>query len=251
LESKRSILAEGWNTRPEEAAQLESELQLHPHNVAVRTRLISYYTQAMIPQPRQRHILWLIEHHPEADVFQEATVTDLAPNWTGMNDASSYERSRGLWLDHTRRDNVSPKVLRNAAIALAGPNPQMSLQLMRRGRDAEPTNSMWLHWLAWTYSLAVRTTIAGGWMNLRAFAGPGRGRDLPAPLRLPLAESEQLKKELESSTNVSLLVATAEVLLDEMNILGNSSPAPDVRESRLFGEDLLRRAAQLKQRGAR
>ena len=38
-----SILSEGWNTTPAEASRLESGLVRDPHNVATRTRLISYY----------------------------------------------------------------------------------------------------------------------------------------------------------------------------------------------------------------
>src|SRR5215475_10612638 len=38
-----SILSEGWNTTPAEASRLESGLVSDPHNVAARSRLISYY----------------------------------------------------------------------------------------------------------------------------------------------------------------------------------------------------------------
>src|SRR5690242_9748302 len=71
-DANQAILAAGWHTSAAEAAQLESQLASHPQDVAARVRLISYYYQQMIAEPRARHILWLIENHPEAEVFRIA-----------------------------------------------------------------------------------------------------------------------------------------------------------------------------------
>ena len=50
-DAHQAILTEGWHISPAEAAQLESQLASRPHDVAARTRLISYYYQQMIENP--------------------------------------------------------------------------------------------------------------------------------------------------------------------------------------------------------
>ena len=91
-DAHQAILAEGWHTSPAEAAQLESQLASHPQDVAARTRLISYYYQQMIAEPRTRHILWLIENHPEAEVFRIAPdVTSFEVAWHGLNSAANRD----------------------------------------------------------------------------------------------------------------------------------------------------------------
>ena len=70
----KAILTEGWHTSPAAAAQLESRnWRAIRQDVAARVRLISHYYQQMIAEPRARHILWLIENHPEAEIFQIAS----------------------------------------------------------------------------------------------------------------------------------------------------------------------------------
>lgn len=94
-----SILADGWKTTSDVAAQLESDIIKNPHNIAARTRLISYYYQQMIADRRARHVLWLIEEHPEAEIFRVASdVAGLSHTWHGLNRASDGDRARVLWL---------------------------------------------------------------------------------------------------------------------------------------------------------
>jgi hypothetical protein len=117
-----SILSEGWNTIPAEASRLESGLVGDPHNVAARTRLISYYYyyyQQMMAEPRARHIFWLIENHPEAQIFQVASdVTSMSPSWAKLNSDSDWNRARALWLRQIERFPNNTLVLSNAAQTL-------------------------------------------------------------------------------------------------------------------------------------
>jgi hypothetical protein len=101
---------------PEGAARLESGLASNPHDVTARTRLISYYYQRMIAEPRTRHILWLIENHPEANVFRVApSVTDMIFRvWTGLNTRAGHERAMELWRQQTERHPANVRILGNA-----------------------------------------------------------------------------------------------------------------------------------------
>jgi len=50
------------------------------------------------PDLRSNHLLWLIEHHPDSDVFRLSTVvTAMAPDYSGVN-SPNIERARALWL---------------------------------------------------------------------------------------------------------------------------------------------------------
>src|SRR5262249_12039310 len=100
----QTVLADGWHTTPEEATKLEARLAADPENLAIRTQLISYYTQYIIPDRRAAHVLWLIEHHPDADIFaiaQDLTITEA--HYAGLNSPETIERGRALWLRQAER----------------------------------------------------------------------------------------------------------------------------------------------------
>jgi hypothetical protein len=238
-------LSQGWKTTPAEAAQLESQLARHPQDVAARTRLISYYYQQMIAARRARHILWLIENHPEAEVFLIASdVTQMAPEWHGLNSAADWEKARMLWLREAERFSSHPTVLANAAQALP---VEDSMRLMQRLRSLEPSNAVWTVNLASIYARAVRDVFyAGEPAAGRGFAGWGRYREM-WHMALPFAGpalAAKLKKELETSSDAGLVSATGELLMEEPASLGENGQTPEVVKSAAFGKQLLERARQ-------
>src|SRR4051812_11816297 len=153
-DAHQAILSQGWKTTPAEAAQLESQLAKDPQDVAARTRLISYYYQQMIAERRAHHILWLIENHPDVQVFLIASdVTQMAPGWHGLNSAADWEKARMLWLRQAERFSSHPTVLANAAQALP---VEDSMRLMQQLRSLEPSHAVWTVNLARIYARAVR-----------------------------------------------------------------------------------------------
>ena len=170
-DAHQAILTEGWHTSPAAAAQLESQLASHPQDVAARVRLISHYYQQMIAEPRARHILWLIENHPEAEIFQIASdVTSLEVTWHGLNSAADQDKARALWLRQLERFSSDTAALASAAPALP---VEESIPVVRRLRILEPSNPVWTVNLASVYARAVGTSsmpaVARG-------SGPRRGR---------------------------------------------------------------------------
>jgi hypothetical protein len=240
----RAILAEGWNTSPAEAAQLESQLASHPHDVAARTRLISYYYQQMTAEPRARHILWLIENHPEAEVFRVAAdVTSCDVAWHGLNTPAARDNSRALWLRQSQRFWTNTAVLANAAQALP---VEESIRFVRRLRILEPSNPVWTVNLANVYAAAVRDVFyASNPTQRRSFAGSVRYREMWR-MRLPGAGpelAEQLKSELETSSDADLVRVTGELLVEQLAVLGDQMP--DVVKGADFGKQLLERARRM------
>lgn len=241
-EAHQSILGQGWKTTPAEAAQLESLLVTHSHDLAARTRLISYYYQQMIAAPRSRHILWLIENHPEAEVFLVATdVTQMAPGWHGLTTTEDWEKARMLWLRQAERFSSDPGVLASAAMALPVDD---SIRLLQRLRALEPSHRVWTVNLAAIYARAVRDVFyAEEPVARRAFAGGFRDRDLWR-MPLPTAGADlaaKLKRELETSSDAGLIRATGELLIDEPAALGGNGQIPEVVKSAAFGKQLLER----------
>lgn len=244
----QQILAEGWKVTPAEATRFESELVRDPENLSLRIRLLSHYYQQMIAEPRLRHIVWLIENHPEADVFLAASdILSMSPNWTGLNQEAGYQQVKALWLRQTERPSVTAKVMANAAASLAGADAEVSLELVKRARGLEPRNPEWTRWLAKIGELAVRSSFAGGYRNIRLFAGIPQDRDTLPAFQLPLAAAEALKTELANSTDAALVGATGEALARQSQTIKmrNLDGGPEVEKSGAFGEFLLGRARVL------
>ena len=137
----------------EQAAALEQELVANPENETVRKKLLDYYGFANmcamgirrgLPTPpecsagmaetadrRIPLILWLIDHHPESDLFGAAA---LLPPLDGPN---VYEDARNRWLTQVSLHPNDARVLVNAARALD--RPQEKIDLLKRARTLDPT----------------------------------------------------------------------------------------------------------------
>jgi hypothetical protein len=245
-EAHRALLSAGWHVTQDEAVKLEAQLAADPENLAIRSRLLSYYSQYMIPEPRSKHLLWLIEHHPEADVFNmNSVVTSATRDWTGMNTPENAERARTLWVQQAERFSTNTKVLANAAVALVAAEPRISLDLVKRARTVEPNNPEWVNWLGSIYARAVRSSFAGGRQTVST--AQNKDRDARFAFRLPLPESQLLKSELQTSTDAELVGAAGEALIYETSqlngfgLVGND----ELTASAEFGKSLLSRAREL------
>jgi hypothetical protein len=244
-----SILADGWKTTFDVAAQLESDVIKKPHNIAARTRLISYYYQQMIADRRARHILWLIEEHPEAEIFRVASdVAGLSHTWHGLNSASDRDRARVLWLRAAERFPNNSNVLANAAQALSAED---SLRLLARARHIEPGNRDWTVRLAEMYARSIRDFIyeRDGGVEPRFFVGPVKYRNM-WPMRLPSAPlqlAEKMMKDLEMSADAALVGETGEMLVEEVAVIveRGQPKTSEMTHSADFGRRLLDRARSL------
>jgi len=245
-QAHQAILAEGWHTTPAEAKQIEAQLASHPQDVAARSRLISYYYQQMIAAPRARHILWLIENHPEAEIFRVAPdLASLDVSWHGLSSAADQNKARALWLRAADRFAGDTAVLAGAAQALP---IEESLRVLRRLRTMEPANLVWTVNLASLYDRAVRDVLSAG--------GPAQPRAVVASLRygnvwhmqLHAAGpglAEKLKSELETSSDAALVGVTGELLVEQLGALSKQDQTPQVVKCAAFGEELLKRARLL------
>ena len=200
----------------------------------------------MISEPRSRHILWLIENHPEAEVFRIAPdVTSFDVAWHGLNSDAGRDKARVLWLRQAERFSSDTSVLTNAAQALP---VEESIRIVRRLRMLEPPNPVWTVNLAIVYARAVRDVFyASSPTQRRVMGGTVRYRDM-WQMRLPAARTdlaEKLKSELETSSDAALVGVAGELLVEQLVVLGEQGQTPDVVKSAAFGKQLLERARRL------
>src|SRR5580700_8226148 len=97
-------MEKGAELSPDAAQALETQLEKTPDDLAARAQLLGfYYYQWMKPgeaasrAARRRHILWLIENHPESPVLglAEAPIEETG---NSLADAEGYRLAREAWL---------------------------------------------------------------------------------------------------------------------------------------------------------
>ena len=87
-----------------------------------RAKLLGFYFHSSLPifgrtatiETRRRHILWLIENHPDSSVagLPEASIE---PSGHKLADEEGYQQARELWLKQVERNKSNEKVRLNAA----------------------------------------------------------------------------------------------------------------------------------------
>jgi hypothetical protein len=104
------------------ARQLETALKTLPYDFPTRARLLGFYYHngfdslgpAATIKARRRHILWLIENHPDSEVagLPEAIIE---PDGPRLADEQGYRQAKELWLQQAEQNQDNPAVRRNAA----------------------------------------------------------------------------------------------------------------------------------------
>ena len=106
----------GRSMSAEQSAALETLLATRPDDVEARTKLLGYYflrckQDESARKTRVRHVLWLIQNAPRADVLEMPEGHFLC----GEPEQDAYEEGKRLWLKQTRADGHDATTLGNAA----------------------------------------------------------------------------------------------------------------------------------------
>lgn len=146
-----------------QARKLESELQHDPGNLRVRDALIVFYANERNEPQFARHILWLVEHHPEDPVVAVTSNFFRRPD--------NYERLKAAWEEALGTRSDSADVLYHAGLFFESKDPQRALSLFTRAQDMTRTDPKaqrrYLHAIAFLYSVAVISDIKNGDPNWR------------------------------------------------------------------------------------
>ena len=173
----------GQQMTSKDAETLEERLKTNADNLPAREKLIRYYFQAMVTsrspeleEKRQRHVFWLIEHHPESELAGLPEAEMLPTGLSGSIDA--YQHGKRLWLEQVQKHQDNPQILRNAAQFLIFFDSKTAQDLLKKALDLNPTDSETASRLAESYeqermlanSADQKTTLAQKALSIREHA---------------------------------------------------------------------------------
>jgi len=144
-------------TNPE---KLEEKLQTEPDNLQVRIKLLNYYFRNRFKSEdarakRQEHVLWVIKHHPEAEIAGRPQAI-LDPVLDGV----VYQVAKDLWLKQVEAYGRNINVIMNAAKYFAVHDTDISIKLLNKLQKIEQDNPKIYMRLAHMYSLKMRHTYS-------------------------------------------------------------------------------------------
>jgi len=166
--SPEQLMQQGATISLGSAQDLESQLEANPEDLTARAKLLGfYYYQWMRPgedqskAARRRHILWLIEHHPESPVtgLGEATIDE---NGTSMADSEGYQQARKLWLAVMDSGTKSAVAYGNLAKFFQLTDKDLAEKALLKAKDLQPQNREWDWRLGYVYGLGVLGVDAMG-----------------------------------------------------------------------------------------
>jgi hypothetical protein len=150
------LTMKGHELNSQQAVELEKQLEGKPQELSTRTLLLGYYFgKNDVPSrlARQKHILWIIENHPEASIAGSPE-----GQLTFDPDEEVYAKARALWLKQVVAHSQNTAVLSNAADFFNGRERIMAESLIKQAATIEPENYQWfqrlgrLHERAWRWS---------------------------------------------------------------------------------------------------
>ncbi len=147
-----------WQMTVEQVAALGRELATNPENETARQKLLEYYMMANVcaegrkrglrgppecndsvaqqgADPRIPLILWLIDHHPESELFGDPAAW-ISPQG---DDPNVYEDARNRWLMQVNLHPKDARVLVNAVGALR--DLRGKIDLLKRARILDPARA--------------------------------------------------------------------------------------------------------------
>ena len=243
FDRQRALLLEGWKVTPDEAVLLEARLAKDSEDLPLRLRLMSYYMQQVLIDKYAEHAFWLVEHHPDASEPEGSGMMTRIPALGKEGHAVLQNRLEALWREQAHRFAGDTRVLRNAATALSPAQPALAMQYVKAARQAEPGNREWTTWLAKTYANGIRWTYWDGKSMMTFMSEVSDARNYPFMLPLPMCQ--EIKREVETSTDAALVGAVGEMLTREASLSEQEQVTPDVEQIARFGEVLTKRAHML------
>ena len=217
-------IRQGYSITPDVAAQLEEGLTKDPEDVEARAKLLGYYFARGgrgVPaqearQARLRHILWLIEHHPDSDLLSGSEAT-IDPVGHPLADADDYAKARAAWLEQTEKHKNSTAVLGNAAWFFKMPDKEIAADLFKRAHSLQPQEPSFPDWLGFVYATGILGVTS---VNQNRFP---TGVD-PELAKGPVAQ--KFREELAKCDDPAVTGAAAYALAFEGMILASTGKAP-------------------------
>ncbi len=133
---------------PAEVDALEAKLVGDPENLTARLDLVAYYG-FRDRAAKARHVLWIIEHHPEFSV--NGCEMSLDP----VMDESAYRQGKALWLQNVKNKPTNAVILGNAAAYFNIYDNAAAEDMLIRAQNLEPQNPAWSEQMGQLYKLEM------------------------------------------------------------------------------------------------
>ncbi len=149
-----------------QAEDVERHLAEVPDDVASRQKLLLFYAEngtrfydpAIVIAARRKHILWLIEHHPELPLLgQRPGLID--PPLDQLADPQGYAQIKKEWLALAAKPDAPLPVLGNAAAFLTADDKPLAEKFLQQARARDPQGP-WGARLGALYASALTGTDA-------------------------------------------------------------------------------------------
>jgi tetratricopeptide (TPR) repeat protein len=238
--SAARLAREGRGLSAIRVSELEDRLKNTPHDLPARARLLGYYFSTAddaigseaTRQARRRHILWLIEHHPENDITSLSEFT-IDPAGHPLADADGYEQAKKLWLDQINQCKDDVRVLTHAALFFKLSDKALAITCLKQATQLAPDNRELSAQLGYMYALTALGITMITQNGLPASADPAEATGELAT---------RVVTELRASSN-SDVIGTAGGILYMYGMMMRSLAKSDINRDALAEELLLRASA--------
>jgi hypothetical protein len=164
----QQLMEQGSNLGPAAAQELEAQIEKNPEDLSARTKLIGYYYyQWMQPGEegakagRRKHILWLIEHHPDSPILNLAEIP-IEETGNSLADPEGYKQARKLWLSQMEARKTDAAMLGNIAKFFQMTDKNLAESALLQAKAAQPHNAQWDWQLGYLYGMAILGVDAMG-----------------------------------------------------------------------------------------
>jgi hypothetical protein len=194
--SPEQLVQQGANLSRGGALELEAGLEKNPEDLNARAKLLGYYWyqwmqpgEAASKAARRRHILWLIEHHPDSPVtgLEEASIVERG---NSLTDPEGYQQAKQLWLSLLESKKGNPYVLGNLAKFFQMSDKPLAESALLQAKALQPQNGEWAWRLGYLYAMGIMGVDALGVNGQPTSADPfAASGPFAAKARKALAES--------------------------------------------------------------
>src|SRR5436309_9906146 len=143
------------------AQEREAQIEKNPEDLTARAKLLGYYWyqwmqpgEAAAKAARRRHILWLIEHHPDSPVtgLEEAAISETG---NSLIDPEGYQQARKLWLSLIEAKRGNAYLLGNLAKFFQMSDKPLAESALLQAKALQPENGEWDWRLGYLYAMGI------------------------------------------------------------------------------------------------
>jgi hypothetical protein len=157
----QQLMEQGANLGPGAAQDLEAQIEKNPEDLAARTKLLGYYYyqwmqpgEAAARAARRKHILWLIECHPDSPILNLAEAA-IEESGNSLADPEGYKKARQLWLSQMDARKGDAALLGNLAKFFQMTDKNLAESALLQAKAIQPNNYEWDWRLGYLYGMGV------------------------------------------------------------------------------------------------